>query len=236
MTDQLKQQFLSAAENIKERIFDLIEQPTLSENDLDDLENKLKAWYSPEVQNAFTFSENPPKTSRQGYGFVTYAVNLNNTPALNAMVAAKANLNEWSENGMTPLTLATDLGKMDILKLLIHAGADLDQANDAGDTPLTTAALTGNVEIFKELVSGGANLYQEDNNGYTPLNAAIKYDRPQIIEALDALGVDVSFPSEEDEADCKNSSPAAYRKIKEIMAPRIYATALNAFGLPVLMP
>ena len=68
-----------------------------------------------------------------------------------ALIAAKADVNLKNTLGSTPLHFAAQEGCTETLEALIAAGADVNARNEDGNTPLHLAALNGRTEIVEIL-------------------------------------------------------------------------------------
>src|SRR3972149_1985973 len=78
-----------------------------------------------------------------------------------------ANVNQATNDGITPLYIASFKGYMGIVSLLLNNGANVNQADNVGYTPLDIASQKGLVEIVSLLLNHGANVNQLDQHGIT---------------------------------------------------------------------
>ena len=77
------------------------------------------------------------------------------------LLAAGAQVNAVTEEGITPLLLAAAHSQCECAHLLLAVGADVQAANNAGYTALHAAARCGCVPLLCELVAAGADWLYE---------------------------------------------------------------------------
>jgi ankyrin repeat protein len=153
---ELKQPFAESATNLKGNIVIIINQKTITPDEMSDLRDMLAKWYNPIVQKALI---NTNKTSDM---FAHYAA-LNGHVAVIAELAAHgADLSAKDDYGDTPAHYAAlnDHGVV-ITELAAH-GAALSIRNKNGQTPANDAAAMGRPHL---------SAYIEDlvkNVDYTP--------------------------------------------------------------------
>ena len=118
------------------------------------------------------------------------------TASVQALIDAKADLNQGDKDGVTPLFIACKNGNIEIIKALIAGGSDGNKAdvNKArttdGTTPLHVACDSGNIEIVKALIAGGSDVNKaRRTDGATPLHFACKKSgNIEIFQALIVAG------------------------------------------------
>ena len=86
-----------------------------------------------------------------------------NADMLDALLAAKAEVNLVNAVGHTPLMRAVSSGSIDaVKKLVLEANADVHPRNRDGDTALSFAVTQGHVHIMKLLIAAKASIIQEN--------------------------------------------------------------------------
>lgn len=110
---------------------------------------------------------------------------------LNALLAARADLNAEGEDGPMPVAAAAKSGKVECLNVLIAARADLNAKGKDGLTPVAAAAKRGNTECLNVLIAARADLNAKCKDGLTPVAAAAKRGI-ECLNVLLAAGVDVN--------------------------------------------
>ena len=112
-------------------------------------------------------------------------------PAIQLLLAKRADLSLSNSRGVTPLMAAAGLGSVDAdtrgfylsedteqrsiesLKLLLGAGGDVNAKDSRGLSPLHEAARWGWNDVVQFLVDNGADLNAKDNRGNTPVDSAL---------------------------------------------------------------
>ncbi len=110
--------------------------------------------------------------------------------ALDAALAAGANINITNKQGITPLMGAAYKNPYpESIRKLLDAGAGLDTRGPQGRTPLIFAAwFNPNPDIVKTLLEAGASIEAEDTDGATPLMAAMSNPNIEVARLLVASG------------------------------------------------
>lgn len=103
-------------------------------------------------------------------------------------IAAGANVNAMSGNGLSAIMYAAAKGHTDIVRLLLKAGANIEAKAKNSVTPLMLAANYGHTEAVKALIQAGANIETKDKNGWTALMAAASEGRTETVKALIQAG------------------------------------------------
>lgn len=114
------------------------------------------------------------------------------TNAINAFIAAGADVNERDDGYGTPLhfVFADPSAYTDGVAALIAAGADIEARNDRGCTPLHYASQTVHRGL-PALLDAGANVGARDRVGRTPLHWAAGHSTGWTIEHLVKAGADL---------------------------------------------
>ncbi len=120
------------------------------------------------------------------------AVRERDHPAVRALIAKGADVNEPLGDGATALHWAVHVDDDALVAALLGAGARADAANDLGVTPLLLAAENGNASIAAALLKAGADPNAASAAGVTPLMAAARTGAVDIAAALIAKGAAVN--------------------------------------------
>jgi uncharacterized protein len=131
-----------------------------------------------------------------------------NDEVVEALIAAKANVNERSKEGATALFLTAAGGtRLNVARLLTQTGADVNISDQSGQTPLmaainSTGRGSGNYryeenkvsEIVGLLIEAKANVNVRDKTGDTALMMAVRLGREEkIVQALLAAAADANL-------------------------------------------
>ena len=104
--------------------------------------------------------ENSPElltaSDKDGATALHYAAASGSESVLDALLAAKADVNARKSDGVTPLHVAAGTGREDAARALILAGAGLDAPDAKGRTPMSLARSRGFTRVADALVSAGA--------------------------------------------------------------------------------
>ena len=77
---------------------------------------------------------------------------------MNALIAARADLNKARDDGATPLYKAAQEGHIEVVNALLRAGANQNLATDNGLSPLSVAQLNGHTEVVQALEAAAIQL------------------------------------------------------------------------------
>jgi uncharacterized protein len=104
------------------------------------------------------------------------------------LIAAGADVNAYSPDGLTALALASFFGRTQVVELLLAAGADpnLVSKNVAGICAIHGAAAGRHSEIVKMLISGGADVDKLQADGQSALSIAMRNGEEDIVKILTA--------------------------------------------------
>ena len=103
-------------------------------------------------------------------------------PAVELLLASRAEVNSRDKDGTTPLKWAALKDRAAIAELLLAHGADVNQA--VGRTPLELALEDGHEEIVKLLLAHGAEVNHPDQLLRTPMKRAAEKGYTNIVELL----------------------------------------------------
>ncbi|WP_031501066.1 ankyrin repeat domain-containing protein [Bryobacter aggregatus] len=110
--------------------------------------------------------------------------------------------NAPGKEGTTPLAEAALKGDLESVRALVERGARPNAISRSGTQPIHDAALGDNAEVIRMLVAKGAdvNARTRDEN-QTPLHVAAAMGKMKAVEALVALGADLTLK------DAKGQTP-----------------------------
>lgn len=131
----------------------------------------------------------PNTVGPNGEPALVLASRANFTGTVDALLAAKANVNARSAVGDTAIMAAALNGHLDLVKKLRARGADVD---GAGWTPLLYAATGGHDAIVGYLLAEGANVNAVSPNGTSALMMAVRERKGSTVTLLIAKGADVN--------------------------------------------
>ncbi|KAK7500175.1 hypothetical protein BaRGS_00008722 [Batillaria attramentaria] len=97
--------------------------------------------------------------------------------AVQQLVKQGADVNQRSNDGMTPLAIAAFWGYADIVKVLLDNRANINMSNTGTLwTPLHCAAFQGHGKVIMYLMEYSPDLYAKDSQGRTPVDFASAID------------------------------------------------------------
>jgi uncharacterized protein len=120
-------------------------------------------------------------------------------PAVRALIAKRADVNEAARDGSTPLLWAAYHGDVEMAQALIAAGARVDTPNNYGVTPLLQAGRTGDRALIDALLKAGANVKLAHPDGETAIMAAARAGRADSVRLLIEAGADVNAVTYQEE-------------------------------------
>jgi ankyrin repeat protein len=101
-----------------------------------------------------------------------------------ALVAAKADVNAANKDGITALMAASAAGRDGMVRLLLQNGAKVNARDTDGWAALSYAADGGESSVVKELIEAEADVNAIDKKGWTPLMMALLHGRGDDSEKL----------------------------------------------------
>lgn len=103
-----------------------------------------------------------------------------------ALIAAKADLEETDVRGRTPLLLAASTGSCSMVDMLLEAVASHEKVDLSGKTALHLAVQDGNLQKISRLLEANVNIDAVSLEGLTALQHAIskKPPSPQLVSVL----------------------------------------------------
>jgi uncharacterized protein len=123
-----------------------------------------------------------------------YSVMRRQTSVTAMLLALGADPNATGSGGTTPLADAALKGDLDATRVLLAHGARPNAVSKLGTQPIHDAALGDNPEVIRELVKSGANVNARTRDeALTPLHIAATMGKMKAVEALVALGADLTI-------------------------------------------
>jgi len=120
------------------------------------------------------------------------AIEADDVPTVENLLAAHANVEEREEGGTTLLMLAAKQGSVATVRVLLAAGAEVNAATSWGATALAYAAQGGAPTVVEALMNKGADPNCREYDGYTPLIRAAMNGHAQAVEMLLSAGAERS--------------------------------------------
>lgn len=106
------------------------------------------------------------------------------TAIFNILLNNGADVNKFTNYGLTPLHWAADSDTHSFIAPLIRKGAKVNVQNSRGYSPLHAAAEKGNLLSCKELIENGADIDIVDNDGFTPILGATCSQNIELVKFL----------------------------------------------------
>lgn len=123
-----------------------------------------------------------------------YSVMRRQTNVTKMLLAMGADPNATGSGGTTPLAGAALKGDLEGVRLLLAHGARPDAISQEGTQPIHDAALGDSAEVIRELVMRGASVNARTRDELqTPLHVAAAMGKMKAVEALVALGADLTI-------------------------------------------
>lgn len=134
--------------------------------------------------------ENPAlvsDTNELGKQPLQYAVMYRQLDAMEALVAAGADVNAADNTGMTALHAAVVYSWNEGVEWLLDHGANPEQTDQFGDLASHTAAIFGRGSVLGILADRGVSLTEKNKAGLTPLELARKHRWEKTAARLEML-------------------------------------------------
>jgi uncharacterized protein len=136
-------------------------------------------------------------TQPDGATALHWAVQWNDAPLVDQLIAAGARVDVANDYGVTPLFLAATNGSAQVIQRLLKAGASRNTTLPTGETVLMEAARTGNVEAVTRLLDAGADINaKQTSKGQTALMWAVSERHHDVVKRLLSRGADIHATTE----------------------------------------
>jgi ankyrin repeat protein len=127
-----------------------------------------------------------------------YAARRGQTDVTKMLLALGADPNATGTGGTTPLAEAAFKGDLEGVRMLLAHGARVNAISKAGTQPIHDAALGDSAEVIRELAKRGADINARTRgDAQTPLYIAAAMGKMKAVEALVALGADLTIKDSE---------------------------------------
>ena len=108
----------------------------------------------------------------------------NNIEPVQALLQAKAVVDQTRSNGMTALFMAAQKGHVASVSLLLNAKATIDLCKNDGASPLFMACQNGHAEVVRLLIAATATIDLCRNDGASPLFIACESGHGEVVRLL----------------------------------------------------
>mgnify|MGYP003573985842 CR=1 FL=1 len=132
----------------------------------------------------------PNEQDAQGLTSLHWAAKTGNDKLVEALLAAKADVNIPDQQENTPLYYAVLRHRADVVRKLLDAGADPNAPRHNGTTPLHIAARQNYFDVIRVLLQYGANCNLQNEAGETALHLTVENGSKDIVNALLEAGAD----------------------------------------------
>lgn len=107
-----------------------------------------------------------------------------NTPIVEQLIEARADLDLTDNRGQSSLHIAAEFRNTLIVEKLIEAGSNIDLIDNDGQTPLHLSIISGDQTAAEKLIEAGGRLDLKNNDGLTALGLAEKFEYPSIAQKI----------------------------------------------------
>ena len=114
------------------------------------------------------------------------AARADDVKTVQALLDAKADINQVNESGYTPLTLASYNGNYDVAQFLLDHGAATEKKDASGRTALMGVSFKGEDREVELLLQHGADPNAEDAHGMTSMMYAVMFGKLSVVKILHA--------------------------------------------------
>lgn len=142
-----------------------------------------------QVKELLAKGVDPNTVSPNGEPVLLIAARAGYTGTVDALLAAKANVNARSKFGDSAIMGAALSGHLDLVKKLRARGAEID---GGGWTPLIYAATGGQDAVVAYLLAEGANVNAVSPNGTSALMMAVREGKGSTVNLLITRGANVN--------------------------------------------
>lgn len=112
------------------------------------------------------------------------AVDAGDTPAVESLLDAGADVNVAFDGGETALMRASSKGHLGLVRVLLGAGADIHARSENGFTALFVAVFFGHADVVRALLLSGADPAAQTRLGMTAEQCAMSNGSNEIVELL----------------------------------------------------
>jgi len=138
------------------------------------------------------------------------AVDGNDAPAVEAALAAGADVNARLRGGNTALMRAASEGRRAALQALLRGGANVRAQRDDGITALMLASFFGHVSVVSALLDWGADINAEDTHKFTALRLASSKCCFEVVRLLEQAGAVIPATAHGGAAQESRARPQAH--------------------------
>ena len=154
---------------------------------LDDLAGREVPFFLPDYHSVDSLNEYGYQVGRTA---LMLAVEAGHRDVVEALLAAKPDLNQQDGLNLTALMIACEKGHLDIVQRLLAEGADIN-VNTKGMSALNISIKEKHEAIATFLINQGADYHIKAEEGTTPLMGAASMGSLSLVRLLLSKGVDV---------------------------------------------
>jgi uncharacterized protein len=160
-----------------------------------------------------------------------YSVMHRQTNVTEMLLALGADPNATGTGGTTPLADAALKADLDGVRVLLAHGARVNAISQAGTEPIHDAALGDSAEVIRELATHGADINARTrDDAQTPLHIAAAMGKMKAVEALVALGADVTAKDSQGRTPVDAAERAGLTDVVAFLRPAAAANKLTLVG------